>query len=106
MIPDGVPVAATRTLIPHLSQRVDVYSLPEPFEQIDWGSSLTREELLERAPRIRYVAYAEGDQIGTFYTGELGRDTAVPDIRPRLEELGFVVVARAGTVEVLARRDD
>jgi uncharacterized membrane protein len=105
VIPDGVPVAATRTLLPHLSQRKDVYTLPEPFEQIDWGSSLTRAELLERAPRIRYVAYAEGDQVGTFFTGELGRDTAVPDIRPRLEKLGFVVVARAGTVEVLARRD-
>jgi hypothetical protein len=99
-----VPVAATRTLLPHLSQRKDVYTLPEPFEQIDWGSSLTREELLERAPRIRYVAYAEGDQVGTFYTGELGRETAVADIRPRLEELGFVVIAREGTVEVFERR--
>ena len=29
--PDGVPVAATRTLLPHLSRRVEIYTLPEPF---------------------------------------------------------------------------
>jgi uncharacterized membrane protein len=103
-IPDGVPVAATRTLLPHLSQRVDVWTLPEPFIRIDWGGSLSEEELAERAPDVRFVAYAEGDQVGTFYTGELGRERAVPDVRPTLRREGFVVVARAGTVELYERR--
>jgi uncharacterized membrane protein len=103
-IPDGVPVAATRTLLPHLSDRVDVWTLPEPFIRIDWGGSLSEEELAERAPDVRYVAYAEGDQVGTFYTGDLGRERAVPDVRPTLRREGFVVVARAGTVELYERR--
>ena len=103
-IPDGVPVAATRTLLPHLSQRTDVWTLPEPFIRIDWGGSLSEDELAERAPDVRWVAYAEGDQVGTFFTGELGRERAVPDVRPTLRREGFVVVARAGTVELYERR--
>jgi uncharacterized membrane protein len=102
-IPAGVPVAATRTLLPHLSRRSEVYTLPEPFIRIDWGGSLTDAELAERAARVRYVAYAEGDQVGTFFTGQVGAETAVPDVRPTLERLGFVVVAREGTVEIFER---
>jgi len=103
-IPDDEPVAATRTLLPHLSQRTDVWTLPEPFIRIDWGGSLSEEELAERAPEVRWVAYAEGDQVGTFFTGELGRERAVPDVRPTLRREGFAVVARAGTVELYERR--
>jgi hypothetical protein len=103
-IPPGVPVAATRTLLPHLSARAEVWTLPEPFVPIDWGGSLTRRELRERARRVNYVAYAAGDQIGTVYTGDIGRARVIPDIRPRLEQEGFVVIARVGTLEILERR--
>ena len=103
VIPPGVPVAATRSLLPHLSQRVEVYSLPEPFIPLDWGGSLTSEELAERAGRVEWVAYVEGDQIGRIFTGELGVETAIPDVRPTLEREGFVVVARTGPLEILRR---
>ncbi|MGH3133082.1 MAG: DUF2079 domain-containing protein [Gaiellaceae bacterium] len=105
-IPPGVPVAATRTLLPHLSRRVEVYTLPEPFIPIDWGSSLTPDELAERAKRVRFVAYAEGDQVGTFYSGSLGVARSVPDVRPTLRREGFVLVARAGKVQIFERRRD
>lgn len=103
-IPPGVPVAATRTLLPHLSRRVEVWTLPEPFVRIDWGGSLTQQELTERATRVRFVAYAEGDQVGTFYTGEVGRESAAPNVRQRLTREGFVVIARTAEVEILERR--
>ena len=102
-IPAHLPVAATRTLLPHLSSRSEVWTLPEPFVPIDWGGSLTRSELRERASRVNYVAYAAGDQIGTVYTGDIATTRAIPDIRPQLEKEGFVVIARVGTVEILRR---
>jgi uncharacterized membrane protein len=103
-IPEDASVAAVLPLLPHLSQRKHVYTLPEPFVSLNWGSSLTAAELAERAERIRFVAYIEGEQARTFFTGELGIDRAVPDVRPRLEDLGFTVVARAGPLEILERR--
>ncbi|MBA3382294.1 MAG: DUF2079 domain-containing protein [Actinobacteria bacterium] len=104
LIPPGVPVAATRSLLPHLSKRVEVYTLPEPFIRLDWGGSLSSEELGERAASVRWVAYVEGDQIGRIFTGELGVANAVPDVRPVLDREGFVVIARAGPLEILERR--
>ena len=104
MIPKGAAVAATRSLLPHLSQRADVYTLPEPFVPLDWGGSLTPEELGERAGRVGWVAYVKGDQIGRIFTGELGVANAVPDVRPTLDAEGFVVVATAGPLEILERR--
>jgi uncharacterized membrane protein len=103
-IPPGVPVAATRTLLPHLSRRVEVWTLPEPFVRIDWGGSLTQAELTERARRVRFVAYARGDQVGTFYTGEVGKEKAALDVRERLRREGFVVIASTPEVEILVRR--
>jgi uncharacterized membrane protein len=103
-IPDDAPVAAALPLLPHLSQRVEVYTLPEPFISLEWGSSLTAAELAERAERVRYVAYLPGQQVGTIFTGELGALRALPDVRPLLAEEGFVVVARAGPLEILERR--
>jgi uncharacterized membrane protein len=101
-IPPGVPVAAARTLIPHLTHRVDAYTLPEPFIPVDWGSPLTNGDLAQRAKRIRYVAYIKGDQIGTILTG---RDVKLlPDVRPTLVREGFVVVGRAGPVVLFERR--
>ena len=104
LIPPDVPVAATRTLLPHLSRRAEVWTLPEPFVPLEWGGSLTRRELRERASRVDYVAYAAGDQVGTVYTGDIGRAHASPDTRPRLEREGFVAIVRVGTVEILERR--
>lgn len=103
-IPEGVPVAATRTLLPHLSDREELWTLPEPFIRIDWGGSLSADELADREPRVSFVVYAEGDQVGTFFTGRLGVERAVPDVRPTLGREGFVVVARAGTVSLYERR--
>lgn len=103
-IPPDAPVAAVLPILPHLSQRVDVYTLPEPFVSLDWGSSLSSKELAERGERIRYVAYIEGQQARTFYTGELGRRRAVPDAKALLLRRGFVVVERAGPLEILERR--
>ncbi len=103
-IPRGVPVAATRTLLPHLSRRVEVWTLPEPFVLFDSGGSLSQRELTERAKRVRFVAYAKGDQVGTFYTGKIGSERAVPDVRQRLTREGFVVVAKTADVEILERR--
>jgi uncharacterized membrane protein len=101
-IPPGVPVAAARSLLPHLTHRTEIYTLPEPFIPLDWGSSLSSEEFAERAKRVRFVAYIKGDQVGTFFTGR--NAPVVPDVRPTLVEAGFVVVARAGPVEIFERR--
>lgn len=103
-IPEDVPVAAVLPLLPHLSQREEIYTLPEPFVSLDWGSPLSDEELAERAERVRFVVYIEGEQARTFYTGEIGKERAVPDARRLLEREGFVVVARAGPLEILERR--
>ena len=101
-IPPDAPVAAARSLVPHLTHRVEVHTLPEPFIPLEWGSPLSREEYVERAERIRFVAYVEGDQIGTILTGE--DLDLVPDVRPTLLREGFVVIARAGKVEIFERR--
>lgn len=103
-VPPGVPVAATRTLLPHLSQRAEIWSLPEPFVRTGWGTSLAPDEFERRAAQLRFVAYAQGDQVGTFYTGEVGTRRAVPDVRRQLAAEGFVVIVRAGPVEILERR--
>jgi uncharacterized membrane protein len=101
-IPPDVPVAAVRSLLPHLTHRTEIYTLPEPFIPLDWGSSLTPQQLAERANRVRFVAYVKGDQVGTFFTGKNAK--LVPDVRPTLVRDGFVVVARAGPVEIFERR--
>jgi uncharacterized membrane protein len=104
VIDPDAPVAAVLPLLPHLSQREEIYTLPEPFTALDWGSSLTPREYRERASRVRYVAWADGYQAATFYTGRIGRETAVADVRPLLTRLGFVVVARSGPLEILERK--
>jgi hypothetical protein len=97
-------VAVTNSLLPHLSRRVEAYTLPEPFIQIDWGSSLSQSELEERAARVDFVVYAEGDQFRSFYTGRLEEERAVPDVRPTLRQQGFEEIARFGTIQVFERR--
>ena len=102
LIPGDAPVAAALPVLPHLSQRVEVYTLPEPFVSLEWGSPLTPAEYAERAARVRYVAYIPGQQVGTIFTGSLGELRAAPDVRPLLEREGFVVIARAGPLEILS----
>lgn len=101
-IPPDVPIAAARSLLPHLSQRVEVYTLPEPFVQIDWGSSLTSDELARRAARVRFAAYVNPDEVRGYVTGDFEDEAA--DVRTLLDGLGFVVVAHRGPVEILERR--
>ena len=103
-IPPDAPVAAVLPMLPQLSQRTEIYTLPEPFVSLEWGSPLSDEELAERARRVRFVAYIPGEQARTFYTGEIGKERAVPDARSLLRRMGFVVVARAGSLEILERR--
>ena len=94
-IPADAPVSATPDLLPHLSQRVDVYTLPEPFVQIDWGSRITTEDLAERAERVRFVALGRRQPLE--YEGDLD------DVKEMLLKDGWLVVARAGPVEILER---
>jgi uncharacterized membrane protein len=100
-IPSTAPVAATLSLLPHLSRRVEVYSLPEPFRPVDWGSTLTSGEFARRARHVRFVAYRDGDILPT------GGFTAPDDVAsalPMLRRLGFVEIAHGGPVHVLMRR--
>ena len=97
-IPPHVPVSAAPRLLPHLSRRIEIYSLPEPFVPLDWGSPLTRAEMAERAERVRFVAYVEGHQLKSFFTGDIA------DVREMLVRDGFVVVARTGPLQILERR--
>lgn len=60
-VPPDAAVATTIHLLPHVSQREEVYALPEPFIPWDWGSPLPRSELRERAERVRFVALYAGD---------------------------------------------
>jgi len=99
-IPDGVPVSATPSLLPHLSQRVELYSLPEPFFALDWGGSLTPAELAERAERVRFVAYLERD---ISPAGGYSSSEDLPTVTRLLLRLGFVEIMRVGRVHVLER---
>ena len=102
VIPKDVPVATTLSLLPHLSQRKEIYTLPEPFIPIEWGGSLTAAQLAERSKHVNWVAYIAGDQVRRVTTKE--HPEVFPDVRQTLARDGFVVVARAGALEVLERR--
>jgi hypothetical protein len=95
-IPDDVPVAASTHLQPHLSQRTELYTLPEPFVPIDWGGSLTPAELHAEVPSVRYVALVKGD--GPI---EYPRDVAT--VIPLVRRAGFVEIYRDGPVRVFER---
>ena len=87
-IPDDAPVAAAPLLLPQLSHRRELYSFPEPFVRIDWGGSLSDEELAERAERVRFVALT-GDTTVSEFDGDLGT------VYEQLLADGFVVVAES-----------
>lgn len=97
-IPSDAVVASAPRLLPHLSQRSEIYMFPEPFVPLDWGSPLTAEDMAERAQRVQFVAHVAGDQMRQFWEGE------VSDVRDSLLREGFVVVDRTGPVEILERR--
>ncbi len=98
LVPGDAAVAATSTLLPQLSQRTDVYSLPEPFIPVEWGSALTPSELARRAERVEFVAYRDGDILPWPYAG------GIAELRRILGERGFVELEDAGPVHVLERR--
>jgi uncharacterized membrane protein len=100
-IPSTAPVAATLSLLPHLSRRVEVYSLPEPFSPVDWGSTLSPGEFARRARHVRFVAYRDGDILPT---GGFTSPDDVVSALPMLHRLGFVEIAHGGRVHVLTRR--
>ena len=93
VIPADASVAATVHLQPHLSQRLEIYALPEPFIPWDWGSPLSKAELAKRAVRLDYVAYYDGD----------GPLPYVQRVLPTLRRDGFVVVYQRGAMRVYKR---
>jgi hypothetical protein len=93
VIPADASVAATVHLQPHLSQRREIYALPEPFIPWDWGSPLSKAELAKRAARLEYVAYYDGD----------GPLPYVQRVLPTLRRDGFVVVYQRGAMRVYKR---
>jgi len=99
-IPRDAPVAATWSLIAHLSHRVEVYSLPEPFLSAEWGTSLTAAELAERAERVRFVVYRDVDVLPS---GGYSPPEDLATVTRMLRRRGFIEVERVGNVHVLER---
>jgi uncharacterized membrane protein len=96
LVPPDAPVAASTHLLPHLSHRVEAYTLPEPFVPLGIGSPLTDAQLAKRAERVGYVLYRDGD-LPVEYKG------TAASVITLLEREGFEPVARAGQVTVFAR---
>jgi uncharacterized membrane protein len=96
LVPPDAPVAASTHLLPHLSHRVEVYTLPEPFLPLDTGSPLTRAEFAERAKRVEYVVYRDND-LPVEYEG------TPATVLEMLAQEGFVAIAHAGPVTVFRR---
>jgi uncharacterized membrane protein len=94
LIPADASVAATIHLQPHLSQRSELYALPEPFIPWDWGSPLSRAELRRRADALQFVAYYEGD----------GPSPYVERVLPLLPKEGFVEIYHQGSMRLFERR--
>jgi len=95
-IPADASVAASPHLLPHVSQRVEVYTLPEPFIPFDFGSPLSQSEFTERARGVDYVAYREND-LPVEYPGTTEALLAM------LEREGFVEIVREGRVTIFRR---
>jgi uncharacterized membrane protein len=99
-IPEDAAVAATWSLVAHLSQRVEVYSLPEPFLSAEWGTSLTAAELAERAGRVRFVVYRDLDVLPS---GGYSPPETLASVKRLLRRLGFVEIEGVGRVHILER---
>jgi uncharacterized membrane protein len=96
LVPPDAPVAASSHLLPHLSQRTDVYAFPAPFLPLDIGTPLTEGELAERARKVDYVVYREND-LPVEYLGTPASALAM------LDREGFIPIRRVGPVTVFAR---
>ena len=97
LVPSGAAVAASPHLLPHLSRRTEIYTLPAPFLPLDIGSPLSEAQLRERARRVEYVVYRQ-DDVPIEFAG------TPESILATLESEGFVPVRRAGAVTVFSRR--
>jgi hypothetical protein len=95
-IPANAAVAAAVHFEPHLSHRKQLYTLPEPFMPLDWGSPLSRGEMRRRAEGVDYVAIVDGGGPSEF--PDIGR------LVPGLLRSGFVEVRREGKIVVLERK--
>jgi uncharacterized membrane protein len=97
-IPPDVPVAAANDLAPHLSNRREIYQLPEPyFARPTNGEAWTAAELRRRALRVQYVAY-DTDSLDPFPKQQVERIPAM------LRRQGFVEIYRTPYVRVFRRR--
>jgi uncharacterized membrane protein len=96
LIPPDAPVAAAPNLLPHLSHRVEVYSLPEPFVPIDWGSSFSPAEYDRRADRVRFAAFV-GQTKPNEYPGSMS------DVAELLRRRGFVPVVAGEHIQLFER---
>ncbi len=54
-VPPGASVAASANVLPHLAERQDVYSLPEPFSATLRGTQWDAIDRRDRADRVDYV---------------------------------------------------
>jgi uncharacterized membrane protein len=85
LVPADVPVSATFNLQPHLSHRVELFSLPAPFGPGPLDPS---------ARHVRFVALLNGP----------GHDAeGMADVLTRLRRIGFRVIYRGGPMSVLER---
>ena len=98
LVPIDAAVAASVRLLPHLSHRVELYTLPEPFVPVDWGGSSTAAELRARSRDVRYVVFVAGDG-PSEYPRRLGG--AVLSL---IRRNGFAPIYRDGPIVVLERR--
>ena len=94
LIPPDASAAATLHVLPHISQRTELYALPEPFVPWDWGSPLSKAELRRRANALQFVAFYEGD-------GPLPYVKRVLRILPKE---GFVEIYHEGSMRLFERR--
>jgi len=92
LIPDDAVVSASSVLLPHLSQRPEIYLFPTPFLRHDYGLQDTE---LPDPERVEWVA---------------STTALFPEHREMLDTLmaspEFEVVLDAGTVVVLHRRQE
>ena len=96
LIPDDASVAASQLMLPHLSQRRELYSLPLPFISVDYGGDYSPTELEKRARDVQYVVLDGIDRPAQLPTEQV----VLP---PLLERLGFREIARHGSVRVYYR---
>ena len=97
LVPDDVPVAASVRVTPHLSQRREIYTLPNPFFGHDvFGTGWTGAELAEREQGVGWVVLDVNDH-------PLEWDDSAQRLPAVLRARGFAKVFDEGTVSVWRR---